>query len=345
MRRSVGLDWGRLGLGFADTEAGCRRGLVYAGDRLAIGRLRISGAWTVTALRALETEFLKDPRPRHLHRVLSAPQDRSHGERGAMALLAARRLESDAFTLPPAQHEHFLHHARHATARARDDESPRVDLNRKSADGGTRTHTTVSGQGILSPLCLPFHHIGGTARRRAARSTVPGRPDGRKRRVRGRRLVATPRRVWNADSHQKPGRRQETACHLLKEALRVRWKDVDFDRQLVAIGADGQAKNAEVRHVDFNPALSALLTAMKTFCAPGIEMSTLGFHRQRRRVRAFDSRRAARGLVVGEPVRGWVASTRSYCLGLGVRRSGPWGAVAQSPPWLALRLGEEGGSD
>ncbi|MCC6698742.1 MAG: site-specific integrase [Candidatus Hydrogenedentes bacterium] len=53
-----------------------------------------------------------------------------------------------------------------------------------------------------------------------------------------------------------------------KEALRVRWKDVDFDRQLVAIGADGQAKNAEVRHVDFNSALSALLTAMKTRRAP-----------------------------------------------------------------------------
>lgn len=53
-----------------------------------------------------------------------------------------------------------------------------------------------------------------------------------------------------------------------KEALRVRWKDVDFNRNLVAIGADGQAKNAEIRHVDFNPALAALLTAMKTRRAP-----------------------------------------------------------------------------
>ncbi len=48
-----------------------------------------------------------------------------------------------------------------------------------------------------------------------------------------------------------------------KEALRVRWRDVDFDRGLVAIGADGLAKNAEVRHVDFNPALANLLEEMR----------------------------------------------------------------------------------
>jgi hypothetical protein len=28
------------------------------------------------------------------------------------------------------------------------------------ADGGTRTHKAVARQRILSPLCLPFHHIG-----------------------------------------------------------------------------------------------------------------------------------------------------------------------------------------
>src|SRR5438552_1095677 len=27
-----------------------------------------------------------------------------------------------------------------------------------SGRGGTRTHTRVAPQGILSPLCLPFHH-------------------------------------------------------------------------------------------------------------------------------------------------------------------------------------------
>jgi hypothetical protein len=29
-----------------------------------------------------------------------------------------------------------------------------------STDGGTRTRTTLSGQRILSPLRLPFRHIG-----------------------------------------------------------------------------------------------------------------------------------------------------------------------------------------
>ena len=29
-----------------------------------------------------------------------------------------------------------------------------------SAASGTRTRTTISGQGILSPSCLPFHHRG-----------------------------------------------------------------------------------------------------------------------------------------------------------------------------------------
>ena len=30
------------------------------------------------------------------------------------------------------------------------------------APGGNRTRTAVSGQGILSPSCLPFHHQGGS---------------------------------------------------------------------------------------------------------------------------------------------------------------------------------------
>ena len=38
--------------------------------------------------------------------------------------------------------------------------SARRDFFTKSARGGTRTRTPVSRQGILSPLCLPFHHSG-----------------------------------------------------------------------------------------------------------------------------------------------------------------------------------------
>jgi len=53
-----------------------------------------------------------------------------------------------------------------------------------------------------------------------------------------------------------------------KEALRVRWADVDFENGQVAIGADGLAKNHEVRGVDLNPALESLLRAMYDRRAP-----------------------------------------------------------------------------
>ena len=48
-----------------------------------------------------------------------------------------------------------------------------------------------------------------------------------------------------------------------KEALRVRWEDVDFERGLVTIGADGDSKNRQARHVDFNQKLEAHLREMK----------------------------------------------------------------------------------
>lgn len=47
------------------------------------------------------------------------------------------------------------------------------------------------------------------------------------------------------------------------EALRVRWADVDFDRQQVTIGADGQTKNRQSRVVDFNVPLEAHLKDMR----------------------------------------------------------------------------------
>jgi len=52
------------------------------------------------------------------------------------------------------------------------------------------------------------------------------------------------------------------------EALRVRWQDVDFERGYVIIGAEGDAKNREARHVDFNPKLEAHLKDMATRCQP-----------------------------------------------------------------------------
>jgi len=48
------------------------------------------------------------------------------------------------------------------------------------------------------------------------------------------------------------------------EALRLRWDDVDSNNGHLTIGAEGDAKNRQPRHVDFNPQLKALLTEMET---------------------------------------------------------------------------------
>ena len=47
-----------------------------------------------------------------------------------------------------------------------------------------------------------------------------------------------------------------------KEALAIRWEDVDFKRGTVTIGSGGVSKNHKSRAVDFSPELKALLTAM-----------------------------------------------------------------------------------
>ena len=52
------------------------------------------------------------------------------------------------------------------------------------------------------------------------------------------------------------------------EALRLPWRDVDFETQLLHIGRDGQTKNREPRTVDFNPDLAAHLRDMHTRKAP-----------------------------------------------------------------------------
>lgn len=53
-----------------------------------------------------------------------------------------------------------------------------------------------------------------------------------------------------------------------KEALRIRWSDVDFDRERVTIGSDGLSKNYESRTVEFNPQLGSLLREMCKRRAP-----------------------------------------------------------------------------
>ena len=50
----------------------------------------------------------------------------------------------------------------------------------------------------------------------------------------------------------------------LSESLRLRWADVDWDQGQLVIGAEGESKNHEARHVDFNPSLEAHLKDMLT---------------------------------------------------------------------------------
>jgi integrase len=52
------------------------------------------------------------------------------------------------------------------------------------------------------------------------------------------------------------------------ETLRLRWQDVDMNRQQLHFGADGLSKNGEARAVDFNPKLEAHLEDMATRKAP-----------------------------------------------------------------------------
>jgi integrase len=52
------------------------------------------------------------------------------------------------------------------------------------------------------------------------------------------------------------------------EALRLRWCDVDFERQQLTIGAEGDSKNSRARVVDFNAKLEAHLKAMHERRAP-----------------------------------------------------------------------------
>ena len=55
-----------------------------------------------------------------------------------------------------------------------------VLLGKNSADGGTRTRTALSGQRILSPLRLPFRHIGARAEANEAAHRWAGKRNLRK---------------------------------------------------------------------------------------------------------------------------------------------------------------------
>ena len=53
-----------------------------------------------------------------------------------------------------------------------------------------------------------------------------------------------------------------------KEALRVRWTDVDLEKRFVTIGADADTKNARHRAVNFTPELDVLVREMIATCPP-----------------------------------------------------------------------------
>ena len=53
-----------------------------------------------------------------------------------------------------------------------------------------------------------------------------------------------------------------------QEALRIKWAEVDFERERVTIGADRLTKNWESRTVEFNPQLGTLLRDMRARRAP-----------------------------------------------------------------------------
>lgn len=72
-----------------------------------------------------------------------------------------------------------------------------------------------------------------------------------------------------------------------QEALRVKWADVDFESERVTIGADGLAKNGEVRRLEFNAHLGELLREMQTRRAP--DCSWL-FHSPQRGTRDIPAR-------------------------------------------------------
>ena len=84
------------------------------------------------------------------------------------------------------------------------------------------------------------------------------------------RLIASARRVCVKNGEQVADYLRFLALSGAREqeALRVKWADVDFERERVTVGADGLSKNWESRTVEFNPQLGALLLEMKTRRAP-----------------------------------------------------------------------------
>ncbi len=64
---------------------------------------------------------------------------------------------------------------------------------------------------------------------------------------------------------------QFTGCRE-KEALAIRWGDIDWQRGMVTIGARGETKNRSPRHLPMNPMLRALLSEITSRRAPDSDL-------------------------------------------------------------------------
>jgi integrase len=88
-----------------------------------------------------------------------------------------------------------------------------------------------------------------------------------------------------------------------KETLGTRWADVDFDRKLLTIGAEGDTKNRECRRVDMNPDLEAHLRSMWERRAPDSQWLLPSPQRGERDLRARTFRET---LLLTRQASGWV---------------------------------------
>ena len=89
-----------------------------------------------------------------------------------------------------------------------------------------------------------------------------------------RRLVTTDEFDRLCEAALKVSKNGQQFCDYLRlllysggrmaETLRLRWADVNWDQEQLVIGAEGESKNHEVRHVDFNDYLEAHLKDMHT---------------------------------------------------------------------------------
>ena len=87
-----------------------------------------------------------------------------------------------------------------------------------------------------------------------------------------RRLVTTDEFDRLCEAALKVSKNGQQFCDYLRlllysggrmaETLRLRWADVNWEQEQLVIGADGESKNHEVRHVDFNDYLEAHLKDM-----------------------------------------------------------------------------------